>query len=38
MTETNKDKALSRREKKQEKGDNCEESYSAEQVHAMLKL
>lgn len=38
MTETNKDKALSRLAKELEKGDNCAESYSAEQVRAMLKL
>ena len=38
MTETNKDKALSRLTKELEKGDNCAESYTAEQVRAMLNL
>ena len=38
MTETNKDKALSRLTKELEKGDNCTESYTAEQVRAMMNL
>ena len=38
MTETNTAKALSWLAKELEKGDNCTESYSAEQVRVMLKL
>ena len=38
MTELNKDKALSWLAKELEKGDNCAESYTAEQVRAMLNL